>query len=261
MLQNELPTSGVTVEQHNVEIAENLRAWERKPLLRRIYRDMHLSIAAKCAHVPGIAAELGSGIGNIREVLPGCLRTDLFPNPWLDQTENAYTLSFDDESVANLILFDVFHHLRYPGNALREFHRVLAPGGRVLVFEPAMSALGRLVFGVFHHEPIALKQPIAWNAPEHWSPANVDYYAAQGNASRLFRRVGATFEKLHVQSISRSALFSYVASGGYSKPQLYPESAYGIMRRLDRILDTCPALFATRMLVVLEKKAAMASAL
>lgn len=243
----------VDLDQHNVEIAENLRAWERKPLLRRIYRDMHASIAAERSHVAGIDVEVGSGIGNIRDVMPECLRTDLFPNPWLDRTENAYALSFADGSVSNLVLFDVFHHLRHPGNALREFHRVLAPGGRVLVFEPAMGALGRLVFGAFHHEPIALGDPIAWDAPTGWTAAEADYYAAQGNASRVFRDVDAMLEGLRVRSIRKFALLSYVASGGYSKPQLYPDAAYPAMRFVDRVLDAVPALFATRMLVVLEK--------
>ena len=51
---------------------------------------------------------------------------DLFSNPWLDRRENCYAMNFADGSVSHLILFDVWHHLRYPGTALREFHRVLA---------------------------------------------------------------------------------------------------------------------------------------
>lgn len=244
------------ISQHNREIEDNLRSWQKKPLLHRAYRSMHEEIAREIAHgVNGWVVEIGSGIGNIKEVIPECLRTDLFPNPWLDQTENAYALSFADESVANLILFDVFHHLRYPGTALQEFNRVLAPGGRVLIYEPSMSLMGRLVFGVFHHEPTALRDEIAWKAPNGWSSTNVDYYAAQGNASRIFRRrdVGAQLEGLHLRAIRRYSQISYVASGGYSRRQLYPDRLYPFMRKLDRLLDTLPSMFATRMLIVLEK--------
>ena len=130
--------------------------------------------------------ELGSGLGNIHEVIPNCLRTDLFPNPWIDQIENAYQLSFADESVSDLILTDVFHHLKYPGTALKEFSRVLRKGGRVIMLEPCMSALGLLVYGILHDEPIAVTKEIEWDAPEDWSPEQIDYYAAQGNASRIF---------------------------------------------------------------------------
>jgi hypothetical protein len=48
-------------------------------------------------------------------VIPECVTTDIFPNPWLDRVENAYALNFADASVGNLILFDVFHHLEFPG--------------------------------------------------------------------------------------------------------------------------------------------------
>ena len=80
-------------------------------------------------------------MGNIRDHLPECITTDLFPNPWLDRVENAQ-LSFYDSSVGHLTLFDVWHHLEYPANALAEFRRVLVPRGRVIILEPAMSVGG-----------------------------------------------------------------------------------------------------------------------
>jgi hypothetical protein len=48
------------------------------------------------------------------------------------------------------------------------------------------------------------------------------------------------------------AAISYVASGGYSKPQLYPDAAFGLMRWIDGVCDRMPALFATRLMAVLE---------
>jgi hypothetical protein len=89
-------------------------------------------------------------------------------------------------SVSDLILTDVFHHLKYPGTALKEFSRVLRKGGRVILLEPCISALGLLVYGVLHEEPIAINKEIEWKAPKGWSPEEIDYHAAQGNASRVF---------------------------------------------------------------------------
>ena len=74
-------------------------------------------------------------------------------------------MSFEDGSVANLILFDVWHHLEYPAAALAEFHRVLVPQGRLIIFDPAMGLLGRIVYGLFHHEPLGLKDKIQWRTP------------------------------------------------------------------------------------------------
>jgi SAM-dependent methyltransferase len=246
----------IPLAQHDSEIHENLAYWDAKPLLQRIYHDFHKKIAhAALPESAGITVELGSGIGNIKEVIPHCLRTDLFPNPWLDQVENAYSLSFKNDSVANVILFDVFHHLQYPGKAFEEFYRVLIPGGRVLIFDPCLSLLGLLVYGLAHHEPIGIWRKISWRAPDNWTPIDDSYYAAQGNAYRIFwgTQVQQNLPKWKVLSRARFSAISYVCSGGYSKPQLYPDSAYGIMRGIDTLLDYLPQIFATRLLVVLEK--------
>jgi SAM-dependent methyltransferase len=245
--------------QFQEDIIKNLERWNKKPLLRTIYRDFHKIIAMQLSELDNpCVVELGSGIGNIKEVIPNCLRTDLFPNPWIDQVENAYALSFGDGALSDLILFDVFHHLRHPGTALGEFERVLRPGGRVLIFDPFISLLGAVVFGALHPEPIGWGNYIDWNAPQGWSSQNSDYYAAQGNATRIFfGRLDKTLLKnWTVVSRQRFAAFSYVASGGYSGPQLYPERSYAFMQNIDRILDQVPPLFATRTLVVLEKKSA-----
>lgn len=244
------------ITQHQTEILQNEKYWQRKPILRTIYRGFHKEIAQ---HLSGLdsplVVELGSGIGNIKEVIPHALRTDLFPNPWLDQTENAYALSFGNATVSDLILFDVFHHLRYPGTALKEFWRVLRPGGRVLVFDPFISLLGLVVYGLMHKEPIGWGKAIEWYAPEGWNPSQTDYYAAQGNATRVFfSRITPTLLKgWTIVTRKRYSAFSYVASGGYSGPQLYPDSLYPKMRALDGLLDNFPAAFATRILAVLER--------
>jgi len=80
----------------------------------------------------------------------------------------------------------LLHHLRYPGTALSEIHRVLAANGRVIIFDPCVSALGFLVYGPFHHEPIGFRADIMWAAPEDWDSNSDTYYAAQGNAYRIF---------------------------------------------------------------------------
>lgn len=244
------------IDLHQDQIHQNQEYWNRKPLLRVLYGDFYRLIAGHLSNLPKRKiVELGSGLGNIHEVIPDCIRTDLFPNPWIDQIENAYKLSFEDESVSDLILTDVFHHLKYPGTALDELHRVLQKGGRVIMLEPGISALGLIVYGALHDEPIAVTKEIEWIAPDSWSPDKIDYYAAQGNATRIF--VGKNYRsKLQnwkkIETVRLSAI-AYAASGGYSKPQLYPTSMLPLIKRVEKLLDVFPILFATRLLVILEK--------
>ncbi len=244
-------------EKHNIEIQKNLKHWQSKPVLRKIYQRFYeLIVKYLQNNINGEIIEIGSGIGNLKMVVPNCLSTDIFPNPWIDQVENAYQMSFSDNSVSNLILFDVWHHLEFPGNALQEFYRVLIPGGRVIIFESAMSLLGFIVYGFFHHEPIRFFKKIKWWAPKNFSPKDVAYYAAQGNATRIFRsnKFSRFLLDWKVVTTKRISSISYVASGGYSGPQLYPDCFYPLMTFVDRLCGYLPQLFATRLLIVIEKK-------
>ena len=244
------------VVQHDIEYQGNRQAWQHKPLLRAVYRGFHEQIASRLDRsVPGLVVELGSGMGSIKEVIPDCVTTDLFPNPWLDRQENAYSLGFGDQSVSNLILFDVWHHLRYPGTALAEFRRVLAPGGRVIIFDPAISWTGRLVYGLFHHEPIGMGLPLTWDAPPGFRPADADYFAAQGAATRIFwrREDPPRLAGWDLVEASPLAGFEYFATGGFSGFQLDGAGTSRLWRGLDRLVARWPNLFAARLLVVLKR--------
>ncbi len=240
------------LEQHNQEIGENRKFWDRKPTLRRAYADFYKAIAAQT--VSGLTVELGSGIGITKQYLPSCLTTDIFPNLWLDRVESAYNLSFDDNTISNLILFDVWHHLEFPADALLEFYRVIAPGGRVILLDPAMSLLGRLVYGRCHHEPLGLdvvfpSKPVGKNH----IPAR--YFAAQSSAHRIFeaKQQPELLIGWNLLQVKPIVSFVYLGSGGFRGPQLYPEEASLIVRLIDRALSCLPSIFAARILVTLEK--------
>jgi SAM-dependent methyltransferase len=247
--------NGKPAEQHLVEMRANREAWARKPLLQAIYGEFYRLIRNSLARTSGPVAELGSGIGAVKAFIPECITTDIFPNPWIDQCENAYALSFHEESLSNLILLDVFHHLQYPGTALNEFRRVLKPDGRVILLEPGMGMLGKFIYSRFHHEPLGLNNEITWFAPKNFNPREAGYYAAQGNASRVFllNEFPEYFKSWQLIKVQALLEIAYVASGGFSKPQLYPSVALPFIRIMERIFARWPRLFATRLLVILEK--------
>ncbi|MDP3979921.1 MAG: methyltransferase domain-containing protein [Chlamydiota bacterium] len=246
----------IFISQHYDESVRNLERLKKKPLLSKIYSSFYQLIAQSLyRNTNGHIVELGSGIGNIKDVIPECLCTDIFLHAGVDQIENVYQLSFQDESVSNLVLFDVFHHLRYPGTALHEWQRVLTRSGRIIMVEPCLSLLGLLVYGVFHSESLGLNMPIEWFTPLDWRPDEIDYYASQANAYRIFvqKKYWDSLMGWRVISVKKMSAISYVASGGYSKPQFYPSMMLPVMKLIDRVCDLFPSVFATRMIIVLEK--------
>jgi SAM-dependent methyltransferase len=245
-------------EQHLKEILLNSEHWEKKKLLQKVYYGFYELIKSNADFsLKGNVVELGSGIGKIKDVIPECITTDIFDNPWVDRVENAYKLNFEDKSVSNLILFDVFHHLEFPGNAFAEFHRVLNDNGRIIIFDPCMSVLGLVSYGLLHHEPINITKEISVYAKDRKEVEESEYYAAQGNAYRIFqkqKKYNTLLSEWNVIKYKKYSAISYLLSGGYSKPQLYPDSMYGIMKIIDSVCNLIPILYATRMLVVLKKK-------
>jgi SAM-dependent methyltransferase len=237
------------LSQHQLEIQQNLRHWQSKPLLQEIYAGFYRRILALTdARVQGLVVEIGSGIGNLKSALPQAVATDLFPSPWLDLVCDGYELPFRDGTVSHLVLFDVFHHLQAPNAFLKEARRVLTGAGRLLLFDPYISLCSWPAYGWFHHEPVGWRQPID---PIGALPRPRAYYAAQGNATRLFFRKEVPlwpegWTIFHAEAFS---CFHYLLSGGYSKPALYPAGWLSALRRTDSWLSRWPRLFAGRCLV------------
>jgi len=241
---------------HQEQIMHHHEYWNHKPALRQAYARFYHLIESHLSTLPdGKVVELGSGMGNIKEFIPNCLTTDMFPTPWSEQIENAYQLTFQHESISDLIMVDVFHHLQYPGTALEEFYRVLRPGGKVLMIEPCIGALGFLVFRFFHPEGVKINHSIQWTAPSDANLKSPEYYTSQGNATQIFVRGAfrANLKNWRLIQTTRLSAISYLASGGYTKPQLSPLHLMPILKRSERFFDLLPALFATRMLIVLTK--------
>lgn len=138
-------------ERHEIEAEVNRTVWESKKLLRDVYASFYDRIEREIdTTLPGRIVELGSGIGNMADRVPGAICSDRFVSPWLDIAVDAYAMPFRAASVSNLILFDVFHHLRRPLAFLAGARRVLCRGGRLLLFEPYLGAAGWLAYGALH---------------------------------------------------------------------------------------------------------------
>ncbi len=245
----------ISISKHQIEIEKNRDLWRRKPLLRKIYKRFYDTIKVRLN--PGVTLELGSGIGQIKTYIPDCITSDLYFNPDIDRVESAYELSFENLSIDNIVLFDVWHHIQYPGAALRECYRVLAPGGRLIIFEPAMGFIPQIVYRLFHHEPLGLGEDIEWEPPTPTDLSKLTYFAAQSRAWRIFHQgEGASNLKnwAFTECLSWSDI-AYLGSGGFSKPSLYPISLLPYIESLDRLFTRMSKhLFSARMLVVLNKK-------
>lgn len=233
---------------------EHREVWRVKPVLRRVYGGYYRRMAAWAR--PGRTLEIGGGTGNLKQFLPDIVSTDIQHAPWLDTVADAQRLPFRDGSFHNIVMFDVLHHLERPGMFLSEATRLLVPGGRVIVMEPGMTPVSRVVYGLFHEEPIDMTaRPLdAGGITAGRDP----YDANQAIPTLLFRRdrrqMEAAFPGLRVVAAQWLALFAYPLSGGFKAWSLIPEALVDpVLKVEDWLLPVLGPLMAFRLLGVLER--------
>jgi SAM-dependent methyltransferase len=227
--------------------------WERKPVLRLIYDDFYDRLAAACR--PGMTIEIGGGIGNLKQRLGEVVATDIQNAPWLDCVADAQRLPFASGKAANIVMVDVLHHLEFPVVFFREAARVLRPGGRVLMVEPAITWGSSLFYRLLHHEPVRTSAEVLIDGTP--DPKRDPYDSNQAIptllATRDRERFHRLFPTLRIASVEWFALAAYPLSGGFKPWSLI---SAGIARRLlalERTLEPTIGRFAAfRMMLVVE---------
>src|SRR3979411_2442763 len=127
------------------------KLWEKKKTVRLLYRDFHLQLLGSCPE--GRVLDIGGGTAHIKDFRPDIVSADILPFPGIDVVADAHRLPFPNELFSGVVMLDVLHHLERPIEFLREASRVLKPGGRLAMIEPAMTAVARRFYDYFHDEP------------------------------------------------------------------------------------------------------------
>lgn len=138
-----------------VDVADNLRGLEA--FFHRNRARVVRGLSAKYAVPDGPMLDAGCGTGlNLRHLPKGStgidinprnvelLRTRLPSHPVVEGDIEA--MPFTDGSFGTVLCTEVLEHVPDPAAAIREFHRVLRPGGVLIGSVPARSAIWKLRF-------------------------------------------------------------------------------------------------------------------
>ena len=204
---------------------------------------------------PGRTLELGGGSGNLSDFLPEAITSDIVFAPWLDAVIDAHAIPFKEESLDNIVLFDVLHHLAAPAVFFHEVERVLRPKGRAIMMEPYVSWLSYPVYRFLHAEGMK------WNTDPFLDQSLEGKEPFEGNQAvptlvfeKYRERFFMLFSGLHVIHQQKLDSLIYPLSGGFHQPSLCPLFLWRFLEGLERLLNPLGSFLAFRLFIVLEKR-------
>lgn len=230
--------------------------WEKKKILRIIYEKWYKKIISDLSDIKGKSLELGAGSGNFKEYYPEIISADIEKCEWLDMAFDAHSLPFENDSLANIVMIDVLHHLYNPVKFLNEAHRALAKGGRIIMLEPFPSPFSLMIYKRFHPEPFLFdvdyfsKSDVREKDP--WDSNQAIPYLIFFKHRKLFDKHFG--EKFSVVKIEKQDTILYPASGGFENKAMIPDFMIPVFGGLERLLTPVKGLIAFRCYVVLENK-------
>jgi SAM-dependent methyltransferase len=233
-------------------LEERRRIWESKEIIRRLYSKWY-GLIKECLR-PGITLELGGGSGNLKDFLPETITSDIVFEPWLDAVMDAHAIPFKEESLDNIVLFDVLHHLMAPAGFFCEVERVLKPAGRAILMEPYVSWLSYPVYRFLHAEGME------WHTDpflDESSKRKEPFAGNQAVPTLLFEKYRekflALFPRLSLIREQKLDSLIYPLSGGFHQLSLCPLFLWGFIEGVEGLLNPLARFLAFRLFIVLEK--------
>ncbi len=229
---------------------------QQKGFLKRFYQDCYRSMLRTLpAAFKGPVLELGSGGGFIREYIPDCITSELFPLPDVQMVLDGQLLPFAEQSLGAIVMLDVFHHLPNVRFFLKEAGRCIKQGGCIIMIEPWKTTWSHYIYTHLHHEPFDCKAP-DWKFPGGGplSDANSALpWIVFERDRRMFER---EFPEWRIASIQQRAPFCYLLSGGVSLRSFAPGWLYPCCRAIEHLFQPWMKYLAMFAQIVLAKEPA-----
>jgi len=245
-----------TKDKNYLRLKKYRKIWQRKRILRTIYSDWYKKIIKDLKR--GKTLELGSGIGNFKVFKPDIISSDVVCCDWLDMCFDAHNIPLSNNSLSNIAMIDLFHHLRDPAVFLNEAYRVLKKKGRLIMIEPFPSFFSMLVYRIFHPEPFNFDIDYF---SKKYSPGSkkAPWSANQAIPFLFFFKQVDKFNhsfsnKFTLVKKEKFSFLLYPLSGGFENNQLIPDCLLSVARIIEKLLYPLRGLLAFRCYVVLEKR-------
>ena len=237
-----------------IEREDHRAIWERKPALRKVYKDYYDRILAQCRQ--GSTLEIGSGIGNLKDYCPQLTSVDIVTGESVDVVSDAQALPFAGGSFSNIVAVDTLHHVACPFHMLRESARVLRPGGRLLLLEPGVTIGSWFFYRFLHPERVDFDvNPLAEESlSDGRDPDDANQAVATLLTGKYRDQLSHVCPQLRLVSHHWLSLFVYPLSGGFRPWSLVPNALVDSSLKLDsRLAPLLGRLLGFRLFMIIDR--------
>ncbi|OFZ51842.1 MAG: hypothetical protein A2381_00875 [Bdellovibrionales bacterium RIFOXYB1_FULL_37_110] len=218
---------------------------ERKPSLKLLYVEDYLKFAECLTKCPkdGLALEIGSGGGFLKNYIPNLTSSDIIPYEGVDQVVDATNLPFKDNSLRAIFLHYVLHHINNADLFFKEAQRCLKPGGRIFIIDPHKGLLSRILYS-FHHEPFRPNSK-SWTFPSQGPLSDANAALAWIIFQRDKKLFESQYPSLEILYYQPHSPLRYWLTGGMKKWVLLPGFLFFIATQFDNLLTCISREFCT----------------
>lgn len=205
--------------------------------LKSYYLDVYRRYSECLERCPreGIALELGSGGGFVKEIIPELVTSDALPYSGVDRVIDATKMPFEDASLKAIFMVNVFHHIPDVAAFLKEAERCLRPEGHLLIVDQHPGWIGWPIYRFMHHEPFDTKAK-DWRFDSTGPVSGANGALAWIVFQRDQDKFKALFPKLGILRYEPHTPLGYWLSGGLKRWSLVPKWSVSWIRQLDQLL-------------------------
>jgi SAM-dependent methyltransferase len=208
----------------------------------------------------GIEVGCGTGLSKLFIKNKHYRITDYANNEWLDdKMVDALNTPYANGSLDFVVSSNMIHHVPYPAQFFKEMHRILRPGGRVIIQEINASLCMRLALRIMRHEGYDFtinvydENTVCTDPNDLWS-ANCAIPNLLFDDEKKFVE---NFPYFLIEKKSFSEFFMFLNSGGViAKTKYIPLSTFllKMVQKLDNLLIALSQqTFAMQRQIVLRK--------
>jgi SAM-dependent methyltransferase len=242
------------------ELLRHRSVWQKKTSVRFIYKkEFFPRLRDNC--VPGKRTlEIGGGPGFYKEFEPSVISSDFIVCPWHDLALDAQFIPCANNSLDNVVALDVLHHMDNPIAFLSEIERILRSGGRLVMIEPWISALGYIINKYMMPEDCDLD----WKPGETFTKKagkekKQPFEANSAFPFLLFTRFTNELEEIiplmRIRKLETFSFLGYLLSMGFREVTLLPSRLCEPVSRIETMTRPLWKNFAAlKVLIVMEKK-------